>query len=353
MMRKTPPDAPISPAKRRATAAPEPVTAERGRRATPAAGREAPRRVLEFEDDAADAADAAFAKPAPFGRSQSSPTNPCTPATKRVYQIVQKSTGSIGGNGHGGAIYGETTAASLQRVVDVLKAECGLGRASAFIDVGSGLGKPPLHVAQDPGVAVAFGVEMEHVRWQLGMANQVAVIRESGGGGGGARGGGDDPSARVYFQHCDIREAATFDPFSHVYMFDIGFPPTLFGELAAKFNASACPRWLISYQPPRRIERDYGFKVQMKYKVFTAMHGSSEGHTAYIYQAERAAKALSPPPPPADARSDPLFADGIALLRGAPRLLFEDARARLASALEANARGGERPKRACRLATAA
>ena len=109
MMRKTPPDAPISPAKRRATAAPEPVTAERGRRATPAAGREAPRRVLEFEDDAADAADAAFAKPAPFGRSQSSPTNPCTPATKRVYQIVQKSTGSIGGNGHGGAIYGETT----------------------------------------------------------------------------------------------------------------------------------------------------------------------------------------------------------------------------------------------------
>ena len=62
----------------------------------------------------------------------------------------------------------------------------------------------------------------------------------------------DDPSARVYFQHCDIREAATFDPFSHVYMFDIGFPPTLFGELAAKFNASACPRCLRRFRPCTR-----------------------------------------------------------------------------------------------------
>ena len=37
---------------------------------------------------------------------------------------------------------------SLQRVIDVLKTECNLTSESAFIDVGSGLGKPPLHVAQ-------------------------------------------------------------------------------------------------------------------------------------------------------------------------------------------------------------
>ena len=35
---------------------------------------------------------------------------------KKVYKIVQKSTGALGGNGYNGAIYGELTLHSMQKV---------------------------------------------------------------------------------------------------------------------------------------------------------------------------------------------------------------------------------------------
>jgi hypothetical protein len=54
-------------------------------------------------------------------------------------------------NGAGGAIYGELTTGSMQKVVDVMISHCGLGKDSIFIDVGAGLGKPNIHVAQVGG----------------------------------------------------------------------------------------------------------------------------------------------------------------------------------------------------------
>jgi hypothetical protein len=39
---------------------------------------------------------------------------------KKVYKIVQKSTGALGGNGYNGAIYGELTLHSMQKVRGVL-----------------------------------------------------------------------------------------------------------------------------------------------------------------------------------------------------------------------------------------
>ena len=43
---------------------------------------------------------------------------------------------------------GELTKGSMQMVINTLKSECNLTKKSLFLDVGSGLGKPPLHVAQ-------------------------------------------------------------------------------------------------------------------------------------------------------------------------------------------------------------
>ena len=74
------------------------------------------------------------------------------------------------------------------------------------------------------------------------------------------------------------------------------------------------------------------------------MHGSSEGHTAYIYKARRPGGEDARP---AHVPSDPLFANGIALLHGAPEVLHEDARERLDKALE-KTRQTARPTRACR-----
>lgn len=34
-----------------------------------------------------------------------------------------------------------------------------------------------------------------------------------------------DLRLQIYFKHGDVYDARTLDPFTHIYMFDIGFPP--------------------------------------------------------------------------------------------------------------------------------
>jgi hypothetical protein len=56
----------------------------------------------------------AFTSPLGAGRVTSA-------GVQQVYSVLQAATGSLGGNGNSGAIYGELTQASMQRVVDLLK----------------------------------------------------------------------------------------------------------------------------------------------------------------------------------------------------------------------------------------
>ena len=86
-----------------------------------------------------------------------------------------------------------------------------------------------------------------------------------------------------FFSHGNVTDAYTFDPFTHVYMFDIGFPPTLFVKLSDMFNRS-CSTFLICYHAPRLIVDRYKFQVELLCQQNTAMHGSSENHTCYIYR---------------------------------------------------------------------
>jgi hypothetical protein len=60
------------------------------------------------------AAQRAFTSPLGAGRVTSA-------GVQQVYSVLQAATGSLGGNGNSGAIYGELTQASMQRVVDLLK----------------------------------------------------------------------------------------------------------------------------------------------------------------------------------------------------------------------------------------
>ena len=129
--------------------------------------------------------------------------------TRRVYAIVNKMTGTLGGNGHGGAIYGELTIGSMQKMIDLMKDHTHFGKDSRFIDVGSGLGKSNLHVTQDPGVQFSYGIEMEHVRWVLGMSNLNKVLQYAD------KHPADNLRHQCMFQHGDITEARYFDPFTH------------------------------------------------------------------------------------------------------------------------------------------
>lgn len=149
--------------------------------------------------------------------------------TRVVYTIVNKMSGKIGGNGNGGAIYGELTIGSMQKMIDMMKVHTNLNKDSRFIDVGSGLGKPNLHVAQDPGVMFSYGIEMEYVRWVLGMSNLNKALEAAN-----KQPRSIDEEERIghrcIFEYGDITEAEYFDPFTHVYMFDIGYVNVLIDQ---------------------------------------------------------------------------------------------------------------------------
>jgi hypothetical protein len=74
------------------------------------------------------------------------------------------------------------------------------------------------------------------------------------------------------------------DPFTHIYMYDLGFPPPLQQSIALKFNNSVHAQYLVSYRPPHRVINEYKYDVELVDRVATSMHGSGEGHTAYFYK---------------------------------------------------------------------
>ena len=205
------------------------------------------------------------------------------PNVKTLYGIISKATGSIGGNADGGAIYGELTVSSMQRIINILKTHTGFNADSNFIDIGSGLGKPNLHVAQDPGVRFSVGIEIKRIRWMLSLHNFSRVLKFSL-----TQLQSNETDYRnligtnCFFEYGDIAGADTLDPFTHVYMFDIGFPPILMQQLSCIFNRSYSS-YLICYHPPSSIIDLYGFNVHLLHKQITYMHGSGEGHTGYIY----------------------------------------------------------------------
>ncbi len=223
----------------------------------------------------------------------------CAPNVNTVYKIVRKLTGSIGGNGYSGPIYGELTMNSMQKMVDLMVEHTDFSSLSRFIDVGSGIGKPNLHVAQNPGVEFSCGVEMEHNRWSLGMSclkaclNAAVVEREE------ALAETKENNelllqGNTMFMHNNILEAKTFDPFTHVYMFSIGFPPELWEGLSTMWNksdAGAC-QYLICYSPPKKIIDTYEFNVKLLVQIPTSMHGSKESHMGYIYRRTAPEKKL-------------------------------------------------------------
>jgi hypothetical protein len=268
----------------------------------------------------------------------------CAPNVEAVYKIVRKLTGNIGGNGYSGPIYGELTMHSMQKMINLMVETTGLSSESRFIDVGSGIGKPNLHVAQSPGVAFSCGVEIQHTRWALGMtclnACLDAAVQQ--------RLDNDEPTNHIQgntmFLHRDITEANTFDPFTHVYMFSIGFPPALCFKLSEQWNNSnphVC-HYLICYQGPKDIIECYEFDVDFVAQTTTSMHGSNETHMGYIYRRTscRGTASVSPRRKRTTPRiaCDPLFETSFKLVQDGLRPLQRAVNRQLNDLTEGNSR---------------
>ena len=86
--------------------------------------------------------------------------------------------------------------------------------------------------------------------------------------------GGSRINGNIFFVNSDIDRAETLNPFSHIYMFDVGFPWNLHCLIADKFNRSIYATHLVSYKPPTDIIDSFGFHVQfMDHQFSTYMHG--------------------------------------------------------------------------------
>ena len=123
---------------------------------------------------------------------------------------------------------------------------------------------------------VSVGAELELIRYQLAVKNLADMTKVCSDAPGPATDDDVDPElhSSVYFVHMDIDVAATLNPFTHIYMYDLGFPPDLQQSIARKFNTSAYAEWFISYRPPHRVIEEYGYEVEFKHKMATSMHGN-------------------------------------------------------------------------------
>ena len=187
-----------------------------------------------------------------------------------MYSKVRKRFGSLGGGGSGGPIYGEITTKSFQRILQFMKEHCELDSSSSFIDVGSGLGKPNFHVALDVNVKLSVGIELGGERWWQSMILLKDFVPEYN-------------LSNVFFAHGNVFDMNTLNPFSHVYMFDKGFPPSLMQYLSSTFNASNASKYLICYKKPKHIIDLYQFKVKHLGSLSTSMSGSGEGNSVHFY----------------------------------------------------------------------
>lgn len=178
---------------------------------------------------------------------------PTSEAVKRVYGTINALTGEMGGCASGGAIFGELTMGSFDKLVQKLIVQTNLGPTSCFLDVGSGLGKPNFHVAQYPGVRLSMGIELIKNRWLLSMnvhrqLFQLAKIDRS------------IKVANCILIDGDIENSSNFNPFTHVYMFSIGFPENLWHHIAYMWNQSSSP-YLICFLGLHGVQRYQNFSA--------------------------------------------------------------------------------------------
>ena len=100
-------------------------------------------------------------------------------------------------------------------------------------------------------------------------------------------------ASNVLLTHADAMQLSTTDPFTHVYMFDKGFPPSLMERLSLAFNKSSASKYLICFKKPRVIVDTYKFKVREVGTIVTKMAGSGEQNTCHVYQRTTESKPLS------------------------------------------------------------
>jgi hypothetical protein len=89
----------------------------------------------------------------------------------------------------------------------------------------------------------------------MSLTNALAVLEKAVD----VRGNEEDILGHFIFLYCDLVSFRTFDPITHLNMFDIGIPPSVFKRIAVIWNASQT-LYLVSYVLTPNLISEYGFE---------------------------------------------------------------------------------------------
>jgi hypothetical protein len=98
--------------------------------------------------------------------------------TNPLYKEINK-IAKLGGNGHGGAIYGEVTRMSMIYILRSAKEHLGLSKTTTFLDIGSGVGKPNLTAAVAEHVRLSIGIEVIRYRHWMSQVVLDFLLKDS------------------------------------------------------------------------------------------------------------------------------------------------------------------------------
>lgn len=186
---------------------------------------------------------------------------------RRLYYGCRPRAGVVAGDG---PIYGELRLGSFHNIVLALQKYTNIDQDSIFLDIGSGLGKPCVHVAYVVGCR-CVGIEIVGARWRQSLDSVSAAKRVC------------KSFPTPLMLHADMRSMESLSPFTHVFAFDSCYTSDDLCTLLNLFNNSTCTA-LVSFCNPKKAARHGLHDCECPVTIQVRMRGSGERHTAYIYR---------------------------------------------------------------------
>ncbi len=174
----------------------------------------------------------------------------------------------------------------MQRMLTIMREQCGLNSSSHLVDIGSGLGRPLLHALVTEGISGATGIELDSIKCMKAEAflKQTANTMLK-------RGLTEEALDLPVIECKPVEKVRSLDPATHAYSFWEGVPVdarVAFGRLFASSRSlrsvTVVQRSMRFEDPEEVMEHGYCFgPVTLVETLSVSMSGSNRHFTAYVF----------------------------------------------------------------------